>query len=839
MENSLDIKYIGEWLLPGNLGHLFSIVSMVAALLASVSFYKAAQLEEGNALESKSWNRLARYGFSVHTLSVVGIILVLFLLILNHRFEYKYVWQHSSRSLPVYYMISCFWEGQEGSFLLWQFWTAMLGLLLMRFARQWENRVMTTVSFLQVFLTAMLLGIYFFDYKIGSSPFILMRDDMPGTPIFMRANYLDFLTDGRGLNPLLQNYWMVIHPPTLFLGFALTVVPFAYTLAALWKRNFDNWIQPVLVWSLFAGGVLGVGILMGGAWAYEALSFGGFWAWDPVENASFVPWLVLVGGIHTLLAYKHTGHALRPTATMFIISFMLVLYSTFLTRSGILGDTSVHSFTDLGMSGQLLTFMLAFMFLSLGLLYYGWKAMPTHEKEEATDSREFWMFVGSLVLLLLAALITLDTSWPVVNKIFGTKITITEPIPHYNRYAVWFAIVVATLSAIIQYLRYKKTGDKGFAQKLVIPTLAALALTLVIGFAMQINHFAYGLLLFASLFGMAANTNYLFAVLSGKIRVAGGSVAHVGFTLLLLGALLSAGKQEIISLNTAGIDYGKAFTDENKRENILLYKDQSVQMGPYWVTYVGDSVVPPNTLYKVRYEKKANKEDVAEEVFTLHPNAQINPNMGLIANPDTRHYLTKDIFTHVSSVADKSKDEASEQLKEIELAPGDTAVTAGSFIILKKINPNPSSLEYVPAVGDIAASAQLEIIDMKGKHHNAEPIYYIRNNTEFTSDAQIADLNMTVSFTKIFPEKGKIKLAVIEREKPVDFIIMKAIIFPYINLLWLGCFIMAIGFFISMAYRYRQGNPKKAVSKSNTGTAYNSGGGSLAQPVTAVRDKDV
>lgn len=832
MEDILEIKYIGEWLFAGNLGHFATILSMVAALFAAISFFMAAKEEGLNEPLSRSWQKLGRIGFGVHAFSVIAIVLVLFYLILNHRFEYKYVWQHSSVSLPVHYMISCFWEGQEGSFLLWQFWTAALGLVLMRTARLWENRVMTTVSLLQIFLAAMLIGIYVLGYKVGSSPFILMRDDSPEMPIFMRANYLDFLTDGRGLNPLLQNYWMVIHPPTLFLGFALTVVPFAYVLAGLWKRNFDNWVQPTLIWSLVTGGVLGIGILMGGAWAYEALSFGGFWAWDPVENASFVPWLTLVGGIHTLLAYRHTGHALRATNFLLALTFMLVLYSTFLTRSGILGDTSVHSFTDLGMSGQLLAFMLAFLFLSAGLLAYGWKSMPSPPKEEATDSREFWMFVGSLVLLLAAALITLDTSWPVVNKIFGTKVTITEPVAHYNRYMVWFATVVATLTAIIQFLRYKKTGKSGAVQKLTIPTLVALGLTLAIGFALQITHFAYGLMLFATLYTVAANTHYLLAVLSGRVRVAGGSVTHIGFGLLLLGALISAGKQEVISLNTAGIDYGEAFNDQNKRENILLYKDRPIQMGPYWVTYVGDSLVPPNTLYKVRYEKKVNEEDKPTEVFTLYPNAQINPNMGLIANPDTRHYLTKDVFTHVSSVADKSKDNESEQLKEIELAPGDTAITGGSFIILKTINPNPASPSYVPLRDDIAASAQLEIIDVNSKRYTAEPIYYIRNNAEFGVDAEVEAMNMTIKFDKIFPDKGKIKLSVIERNKPVDFIIMKAIIFPYINVLWLGCFIMAIGFFISAAHRLRQLKPqgKKTSSQSETS-------GSIVQPASVFRDK--
>jgi cytochrome c-type biogenesis protein CcmF len=150
---------------------------------------------------------------------------------------------------------------------------------------------------------------------------------------------------------------MVIHPPVLFLGFASTIVPFAFAMAGLWTKRIGDWTKPALPWALFSAAVLGTGIMMGGRWAYESLNFGGYWAWDPVENASMVPWLTLIGGIHTLLIYKHTGHSLRATHFLFLITFNLVLYSTFLTRSGVLGDTSVHAFTDLGMNFQLLAFL--------------------------------------------------------------------------------------------------------------------------------------------------------------------------------------------------------------------------------------------------------------------------------------------------------------------------------------------------------------------------------------------------------------------------------------------------------------------------------------------------
>src|SRR5690606_3474489 len=150
------------------------------------------------------------------------------------------------------------------------------------------------------------------NFHIGSTPFDLLRDRIQA-PIFSRPDYLKFIKDGNGLNPLLQNYWMVIHPPELFLGFALTTIPFAYTIAALWSGKYKEWIKPTLRWSLVTGAILITGISMGGAWAYESLNFGGYWAWDPVENASFVPWLVVIAALHTLLVFKATGRSLKIT----------------------------------------------------------------------------------------------------------------------------------------------------------------------------------------------------------------------------------------------------------------------------------------------------------------------------------------------------------------------------------------------------------------------------------------------------------------------------------------------------------------------------------------------
>ncbi|MFN7014699.1 MAG: cytochrome c biogenesis protein CcsA, partial [Bacteroidia bacterium] len=479
----MEINYIGELLWPGKLGNLFIILSFVSAIIASIAYYFKSQ----NPLEH-SWQKIARSSFYMHSFAVLGIIATLFYLILNHRFEYHYVWQHSNSELPIRYMLSCFWEGQEGSFLLWTFWHVVLGLIIMKRSRDWEAPVMTIFSLVQVFLVSMLLGIWMFNYKIGSNPFTLLREhpDFENMPFTKMPNYLENL-DGRGLNPLLQNYWMTIHPPTLFLGFASTLVPFAFAIAALWKGKYTEWLKPTLPWAFFSVMILGTGILMGGAWAYEALSFGGFWAWDPVENASLVPWLTLVGAAHVMLIQKNKGGSLLTTFFLTLITFIFILYSTFLTRSGVLGETSVHSFTDMGMSGQLLVYLLFFVFLSIFLVVKNLKKMPKQENEDNLWSREFWMFIGALVLFISSFQITVTTSIPVINKVLETNFAPPlNPIDHYNSWQVPFAIIIALLIAVGQFFKYKKTDPREFVRKITLSFSISLFTSVAIASALQI-----------------------------------------------------------------------------------------------------------------------------------------------------------------------------------------------------------------------------------------------------------------------------------------------------------------------------------------------------------------
>ncbi|HKP32215.1 MAG TPA: cytochrome c biogenesis protein CcsA, partial [Chitinophagaceae bacterium] len=283
------MKYLGEQLWPGQLGHFFILLSFVSSVIATIAYIKSAnakQLEESN-----SWKQFARIAFGIDVFSVLAVFALLFYVVADHRFEYFYAWNHSEKSLKVKYLLSCIWEGQEGSFLLWMIWHGVLGMILIKTARKWEAPVMTVISFAQACLATMIMGIYFFGTKVGSNPFLTLRElgMLDNAPAFkdietgvLRADYLSLIRDGNGLNQLLQNYWMVIHPPILFLGFASTIVPFAFAIAGLWKKDFGGWTKAALPWSLFSAAIFGTGIMLGSIWAYESLTFGGYWAWDPV-----------------------------------------------------------------------------------------------------------------------------------------------------------------------------------------------------------------------------------------------------------------------------------------------------------------------------------------------------------------------------------------------------------------------------------------------------------------------------------------------------------------------------------------------------------------------------
>jgi cytochrome c-type biogenesis protein CcmF len=815
----MDISFAGEHLLPGRAGQFFIVLSFCSALLATLSYFFSTRKSEDEA----SWIAIGRWAVRINLLSIISAGICLFYIIYNHLFEYHYAWAHSSMDLPVHYIISCFWEGQEGSFWLWIFWQAILANVLVWRAKRWEGPVLTIIMLSQAVIASMLLGVSVFGFRIGSSPFILLREainlkDM--APVVFAdaknyANYLSFIKDGNGLNPLLQNYWMVIHPPTLFLGFASMVVPFAYALAGLWQRRYKEWTQPVMPWALFAVMILGAGIIMGSFWAYEALNFGGFWGWDPVENASIIPWLILIAAVHVLLAYKHSGHSYFTATFLVLLSFVLVLYASFLTRSGILGDTSVHAFTDLGMFGHLVFDVALFAVLAAVFLAIRWKEMPISKKDEETYSREFWLFIGALVLVVSCIQIVGYTSIPVYNAIFHTKMAPpVDPVPVYNRIQVPIAAIIALISGFTQFLKYKNTDPRKFYISLSVSVVFSLVIAaFVVWLTGLYTNLAFIILAFSSVFTIICNGRILGEAFHGKWKLSGSAIAHIGFGMLLLGALIAASTSKVISLNSSGMIPVKDFEKSNKPgENIILYQNEPKQMDKYMVTYLNDTTIYPNTFYKVNY-KLLDKDGKVKEEFNLYPNAQQNEKMGLVASPDTKHYLTFDIYTHATAAPQldppgehgHDEEEAYLEPEHYEVRAGDTVKIDGGIIIVRSLMRNAPIANIPLGKDDISVGLRLNV-QANGKSYEVMPVYLLKSgNQPLDFGKKVDEAGLMLRFPKINPDKDNFELMVYrKKEAEKKWIVMKAIVFPYINLFWGGTIIMVAGFLISIFRRNRE-----------------------------------
>ena len=804
-------KFIGEQLLPGQIGYFLTILTLVASLLATFAFAKAFFSKELSV--QSQWHKLAKIAFYIEAIAVFSCFIVLFYIIKNHLFEYKYAYMHSDKNLPYQYLLSCFWEGQEGSFLLWSFWHCVLGLLVLARLKKWNNNingVMMVLNFVQFCLATMVVGLFIFDSKLGSSPFLLLREEM-NWPILSRPDYLHLIKDGTGLNTLLQNYWMVIHPPILFLGFASTTIPFGFAVVGLIKKEHD-WMDRCLPWATFSAGILGLGIMMGAAWAYESLTFGGYWAWDPVENASLVPWLTLVSAIHACIIYRKTGSSLKTTYLFFGISFLLVLYSTFLTRSGILGDTSVHAFTDLGMNAQLLGFLLIFVIPYFVLFIARFKSMAAPQKEDEIKSREFWMLVGSLILFLSAVVIIAITSIPVFNKIFGTKIAPPEDAAFaHNQVQVFVAIIIGLLTAIGQFLKFKGTTGDYIKQKITLPLLISLALSTVVYIFVGVKYDEKGIgftgaiyvALFASIFTVVANLFYFISIQKGKLKSAGASIGHIGFGMVLVGILISSSNKTVLSWNTTGISplrmESKKNPAGNPKENITLFEGIATDMGKYMVTYIRDTFdILDKRFFELKFKEKSTNQE-----FLLYPDVlKNNKGMeGFSANPSSKHYWNKDIFVYATSFQEHAKEDTSRFVPH-QMAIGDSIFYSNGYVKLDKVLINPNANR--PA-GSNELILQMSVTSKEGLKYQANPGIILQGMSLQNNYDTVKAQNMVLSFNKVVDQKkGILEIGVKESAALTNLITLKVYEFPFINVLWIGVIVMVFGFGLATVNRVKK-----------------------------------
>lgn len=812
------MTFENEHLLPGEVGHFFVLLAFVASIVSAISYFTASKTQPET--EKQSWIRFGRGAFFIEVFSLLAVFSCIFYICSQHDFEYLYAYKHASKELEAKYLLACIWEGQEGSFLLWALWHCVLGTVLIFTSKKREAPIMSIINTAQVFLVLMILGLYIFNVRIGSSPFVLTRNELMG-PIFSQPDYLTYIKDGIGLNPLLRNYWMVIHPPILFLGFASTVVPIAFAYSSLISKDWGGWVKAALPWTLFSACVLGTGIMMGGKWAYESLSFGGYWAWDPVENAAFVPWLILVAGLHCMAIFNSTKNALRASYFFIILTYLFVLYSTFLTRTGILGDTSVHAFTEAGTAMNVLIgiYVIAISLPVFYLFFKNYKSIPAIQKEEDMSSREFWMFIGSLILFLSALFVISITSLPVYNKIFGTNIA--DPADRefaYNKVLVLVAVIVGLLTGVSQFLKYRNTGKKYLMQKIAWPLGIAVLGTILLAIFYPVDYnvkgpgflIAVNLALFASIFSVFANGYYLKSVLKWNLKAGGAAIAHLGFALMIGGMLISSGNKKVISDNSKTglfIPFQKDPTGrgtENPMENLTLLKEVPTQMGKYTVTYVSDSASneKDRTFYNLHFQKIDGATGKVSEDFILSPDAYRMKDNNLTSNPGTKHYLTHDIFTYISTISIPNAAKDTTSFKPHELSIGDSVFFSKGYYVLNGVLKNPTIGKFHFSPTDTALVADITVYGQDGSIHKAYPALSVHNEQINFIDDSVFAQNLYLDFAGIASNK-KFKINSKETDKLTDFITLKAYYFPYINLVWLGLVIMSTGFIVSLVSRVR------------------------------------
>jgi cytochrome c-type biogenesis protein CcmF len=504
------VEYLSHLYLPGAV----AVWSALFFALATLWGYARALTTTGGATDTGSLV-FARRAYGFFALSILLCALVLLLLLVTRDFRVEYVFQYSGMDLPWYYQLAAFWAGQKGSFMIWLFWGTMLGLLVRRTTGRSEPAVMGVYTLTLVGLLLIL---------VRENPFVMLRQ----TPV-----------DGQGLNPLLQDNWMVIHPPIMFIGYAASAIPFAFAMAALWRRKYDDWAARAFPWALGGFLVLGTAILMGGYWAYKTLGWGGYWGWDPVENASFIPWLFGTVLIHGLYLERTKGRFRRANYVFTFLTYISVLYGTFLTRSGVLADFSVHSFVDLGISGWLTFLLGGFIVLGLYLIVTRWKEIPTSPTEDPFLSRGTFLVLGTITVLIAAIVITAGTSAPLLTHFMASQSQVGPSF--YNKVNLPIAMLVACLLAFVPYLTWQGTPARALLRKLALPIAFGVAVAVAAALWRVRDGFH---LVFILLAATALATNLQKTIdkyRAGGLKALGGYLTHVGVGVILLGIIASSG----------------------------------------------------------------------------------------------------------------------------------------------------------------------------------------------------------------------------------------------------------------------------------------------------------
>ncbi len=595
------------------------------AILAAVFSSACYTLVVSGRSQLLRWGRVGAYGALLLAGASALLILALFVL---QRYDIRYVYDYSSRELELRYRIAAVWAGQPGSLVVWALAGLIIAPFLMRRTRHYEPYVLALLMMVQAMLIV---------FMLIRNPF-LPTEPVVGMPYPPQ--------DGRGLNPQLHNVWMVIHPPTLFIGYGLLGIPFCMALAGLWRRDYDGWAQLALPWTVAGWTILGLALTMGGYWAYESLGWGGYWGWDPVENSSLVPWLTGAALMHGLLVQRTHGGLRRANFFLAILTYGLVFYASFLTRSGVLSQFSVHSFVEEGLKAVMLGAMLTLVVFGSGLLLLRWRDVPRKPLSEALLSRDTVFVLLMLTFVIVGLVIAFGTSMPWITSIKGLSYNLEQffgrafnidngtqfggqpftdgrfsLMPDFFKSTTSpLALVLAMLMAIGPLLGWRNTDGRKLLLAVRWPFAAAVVLTSV-GIFLGVRH---GLsVAFVAVATFALGTNLLMIVRtlrSGWLRI-GGYLAHVGMALLLVGVVGS-------------------YVYASPEEKVVIPQGETQCIFEHCFSFWGYDE-KPNGKHVLRLEVARD----GGEPFIAAPDVYFNARMGAdVRTPAIKRYLWQDLY---------------------------------------------------------------------------------------------------------------------------------------------------------------------------------------------------
>jgi len=726
----------------------------------------------------------------------VGCLGVLFV---KDQFQFRYVFDHADRATPIAYKIAGIWSGQEGSFLLWACMSALIGIIAAR--RAGEYRRWFTASF-SIFLGA-LAGILAYE-----SPFRLLP---------MGAD-LRMPPDGMGMQPSLLNYWVTIHPPTIFLGFASLTVLFCWAVAAILEKDLDSWVSLIRPWAIFTMTVLGLGLCMGGFWAYETLGWGGFWAWDPVENVSLVPWCFTVAFVHGLFVQAARGRWQRTNLLLAGLPFLWFVYGTFMTRSGFVSEASVHSFAQMDRSAlRILVGLLAFSLIGFTILWIRSFKLKTETKLPLGGvlHREAGFTAGAWLMSGLGLATGVGMSVPLILALAKRPTKVVEE-SLYHQVVPWFFIPIALLVAVVPFLTWRDLGLKGLWLRL--SNVLAITFGLVGLSLLWIKNPSTGpqpdfstslpflsgrvqlvpwmvCLIGVCIFGIIANLWRMMELGRRNPLSVGGFLSHFGVMILILGLIVSRGFEKS---ERTGVQAGSS---SPALGYLLTYRDFT------------KSLVDRDN--KILFDVTGPKESFQASpglYFKLRPQDEPQP----VSWPWIRREWSHDFYLAIGPPVFDASDPSTFKVGEAKLL-GDVAVSYEG--ITREGQPGQPGTKFLAKIvvklkdgREIKASPSLEIGGERGLIVHTAPIgddYAISLNR---MDAADESVELQLQFRKpVFPVELFYK--------------------PLTIFVWLGTGIMTLGGLLSVLYR------KRSIRDQCRNTE-NELADSIAEPISDVEDHE-